>query len=365
MMTRLVRLPRPLVTAERVVAGLVIILLGFFLLAALPSWGFGAVWLVLVVATVGVVRRIPVEPGAWLGLRAVRRGLVVVITLITLEFLIAPSAYSDLALLLLIGLALCDFALGRATRRIGTALPERLDERQEALRNRAHRIAYAILTVSVGLVALVASVATPETRIWLGDALHGGPAISFLQLLFFLPAMVIAWIEPDRIAGEDAPRLPVGGLAVLAYTMVGLTLALPFLLSFALAVAPIRTSAFTQIESMPASSEAAASNSQCRYFEGKKEAGLGFGATTMLSAVACWNGTKAYGSWGLNSSDCIPRRTAFVYDATIECRRIEAADGSLHFIYRTQLRSAVLPFIAREVALTLWLTKDGKVVQFP
>jgi hypothetical protein len=85
----------------------------------------------------------------------------------------------------------------------------------------------------------------------------------------------------------------------------------------------------------------------------------------MLSAVACWNGTKAYESWGLNNSDCIPRRTEFVYYATIECRRIEAADGSLHFIYRTKLRSAVLPFITREVVLTLWLTEDGKVLQFP
>lgn len=364
MTTRSLRPSRPLITIERVVAALLLILIGFGLLAWLQVFDAAFLYLLFILATAFVVRSVAVEPGAWLGLRVVRRGLVIVIALITLDFLnMRATDYINVGTGLLVLLALGDLALGRATRRIATADADRIDERQEALRNRAHRIAYAILAISVGLVVFVAEVATPGTRRWLADAMSGGAFVTFIQLVFFLPAMVIAWIEPDRIGDEDAPRMR-NTRAGFAYGMVTIAVVLPVLLSLSLALAPIRTSSVIKPQPAP-ESPTGASTDRCTYFEARKQVGIGFGATIPLTAVACWNGTTAFEDWGLNSSDCLPNRTEFVNATTIECRRTTGPDGTLHFTYRTVLQSAILPFISREVVTTLNLTKDGKVVQFP
>lgn len=363
MTTRSLLPSRPVITVERVVAAL-LILIALGLVASLALFDAIVVYVVFVLVTIFVVRSVDVEPGAWLGLRVVRRGLVVVITLITLDFLTLPSTeFSVAGLGVLILLALGDLALGRATRRIASADEDRIDERQEALRNRAHRIAYAILAISVGLVVLVAGTATPGTRRWLAEALGGGAIVSFIQLLFFLPAMVIAWIEPDRIADEAAPRLRHNLRAWFAYGMVIIAVALPVLLSLTLGVAPVRAAAFTKPEQEYVTP--AGRTVPCTYFDARVRAGLGFGATIPLSAVACWDGTTAFEEWGLNGSDCLPFSSELVTATTIECRRTTGPDGSLHFIHRTLLRSAILPFITRDVVLRLDLTKDGKVVQFP
>lgn len=351
----------PAITAERIVAGLLIAIIGFFLVVSLQLFDTTTVYLLFVVATVIVVRSVPVEPGAWLGIRLARRALVVVISLITLDFVTMRSADPNVGgLALLIVLALCDVALGRATRRITSAEARVLDERQEALRNRAHRIAYVILALSVGVIALVADVATPETEQWLADAIRGGGAlIGFIQLLFFLPAMVVAWLEPDRISYDDAPQAVRGFRGQLASAMVAVCLLAPMILSAALAVAPMRTSAVSRVE------PAVTAGDSCRYFEAHKNVGVGMGAEIPIAAVVCWNGTTAYEEWGLNASDCLPRRTEFVIDATVACRRVTEPDGTLRFTYHTVVRSAVLPFIGRDVVMTLALSKDGKVVQFP
>src|ERR1700687_2789735 len=208
MTTRSLRPSRPLITIERVVAALVVILIGFGLLTWLQVFDAAFLYLVFVLATAVVVRSVEVEPGAWLGLRAVRRGLVLVIALITLDFLaIRAIDFNQVGIALLFLLILADVALGRATRRIASADEDRIDERQEALRNHAHRIAYAILAISVGLVLLTAEVATPGLRRWLAESLGGGGVVSFIHLLFFSPAMVIAWLEPDRIADEGGSRV--------------------------------------------------------------------------------------------------------------------------------------------------------------
>ena len=228
----------------------------------------------------------------------------------------------------------------------------------------AHRIAYALLAISVGLVVVVAELASPSTRRWLSDALGSGPTIAFIQLLFFLPAMVIAWIEPDRIPDEDASRIRRNARARAAYGMVAIALALPVLSALSLGFAPLRVNAFTQSQPpFPGSSNRTATG--CEYFEAHKQAGIGLGATIPMSAVACWNGTTAFEDWGLNDSDCFAYNQNLVAARTLECRRITAPDGSLRFTYRTRLRSVVLPFISRDVVMTLELSKDGKVVEFP
>jgi hypothetical protein len=364
MTTRSLRPSRPLITIERVVAALIFVLIGIGLLAGLGVLDAGLFYLIFVLVTAFVVRSVDVEPGAWLGLRAVRRGLVVVITLIALDFLtMRATDFTKVGIALLFLLVLGDVALGRATRRIASADADRIDERQEALRNRAHRIAYAILAISVALVLVVAEVATTETRRWLADALGGGALVTFIQMLFFLPAMVIAWVEPDRIADEDGSRMRRNIRARIAYGMVAFAVVLPALMSLALTIAPLRVSAFTRPEPDFAGPNGTAAH--CRYFDARAQAGVGFGATTRITAVACWDGRTAFEDWGLNSSDCLPYRTEFVTATTSECQRTTGPDGSLHFTYRTVIRSAILPFVSRDVVMRLILAKDGRVVQFP
>ena len=355
----------PIVTIVRIAALLIAVVVGVFLVGLLPPFTTSLAYIVFVLATIMVVRSVPVEPGAWLGLRVVRRALVVLISLITVDFLTSGSSYQATEFPLLGALALADFALGRATRRIASAEARDLDERQESLRNRAHRIAYGILAVSVALVLVGADLATPESHRWLADAIHGGAAISFLQLLLFLPAMVIAWIEPDRISDEDAPRLRRSMRARLAYGMVALCVVVPVVLSVALLIAPVRTSAFTVANPVEFAGGSACGNDHGRYFEARKQVGWGFGASIPISAVACWNGTRAYPQWGVYESDCHPRMTEGLIDSTVACQQRTAPDGTLTFIYRTRLTPAILPFISRDVVMTLSLTKDGKVVQFP
>jgi len=59
------------------------------------------------------------------------------------------------------------------------------------------------------------------------------------------------------------------------------------------------------------------------------------------------------------------RRTVMVTVETIECTRTTDASGTLHFTYHARLRSAVLPFLARDVVMTLVMASDGRVVRFP
>jgi hypothetical protein len=364
MVTRSGRPPRPWFTVERVVAAL-LILIAVGLVIWLSLFAALALYLLFVLVTIVVVRSVPVEPGAWLGMRIVRRGLVVVIALITADFLtLGTFGVASVGLGLLVLLALGDMLLGRATRRIAGADEHHIDERQEALRNRAHRIAYAILAISVMLVLLLAEVGTPEIRRAISDSLSGGGTISFIQLLFFLPAMVVAWIEPDRIADDDASWMRRNVRARVAYGMVTIAIVLPGLLSLSVGVAPVQTTAFTRPEPAYVSQDGT-STAQCAYFSARKQVGIGVGASVPLNAVACWNGRTAFEEWGLNATDCLQTNTTMVTLSTQECRRSSASDGSLHFTYRTLVHSALFPFVTRDVAMTLILTKDGKVVQFP
>lgn len=364
MATRSLRPMRPLITIDRALTALAVVVVAIGVAASL-RFGFLFLYIVYLLVTVFVVRSVPVEPGTWLGLRLVRRAVVVVTTLISLDFL-TLSVFDTwtLGVPLLVALALCDLALGRATRRIATAGAGQLDERQETLRNQAHRIAYVILAVSVGLVVVLAELVSPGTRSWLITTATGGGAVTFVQLLFFLPAMVIAWIEPDRIPDEDASRIRRNTRARIAYGMVAVAVTLPVALGMSLTIAPLRVTTFTQAQP-PFPGQPGQTANGCEYFQARAEAGIGFSATVPISAVACWNGTTAFEDWGLNDSDCLPYFGVMVVPQTLECRRVTGADGTLHFTYRSRLRSAILPFVSRDIELKLDLSKDGKVVQFP
>jgi hypothetical protein len=347
------------------VAVLFVALILFFAVGVLPGLTTSLVYLLLLLTTFVVVRSVPVEPGAWLGRRLVRRCLVLLIALLTVSLLAVGPETPSIQFMPLLVLALCLLALGRATRRIASANPYDLDERQETIRNTAHRIAYAILAPVLALTVLIANTATPESHLWLSMTIRTGGLISFFLTLFFLPAMVVAWIEPDRIADESAARGMVSGRTRLAYALVALCVALPLSFSLALPFAPIQTTAFSVEETVAAAGGGPAAPLGCRYFEARKQVGFGYTAVIPISADVCWDGVRAYENWGLNSSDCLPRMTEMLIATVSACRRTTGADGSLRFLYRARLRPALLPFVSRDVDMNLAVDGNGQVVQFP
>src|SRR5258708_11914159 len=136
--------------------------------------------------------------------------------------------------------------LGRATQRVASAPDEIVDERQEALRNRAYGIAYWILAAAVLPIVIIAQAAGPDSRQWLQDALRNGGALAFFELLFFLPAMVFAWLEAD--IAEDDDRVPTRRLAprLAATAMIALALAAPVLFALSVVVLPVQTSSYVR-----------------------------------------------------------------------------------------------------------------------
>ena len=323
----------------------------------LSAIAFVAYWL-FVAFTIRILRGVPAEPGAWLGRRSVRRGLVTLIALVCALFAVSPGQLSGWAVLLTLFLVFCDLLLGRATRRIAAAPDEAVDERQEALRNRAHRLAYAILAILAGGTVVVTEVASVPSRAWLAGVMQSGAILAFLQLLLFLPAMVIAWLEPDRVADEAAPASP-GRREWTAIGMVAIALVTPIVLALGLVLGPVRTSSF---QSPEAGADPA---TQCRYFDATRRVGVGFGAAIRLSAVGCWNGTRAFEEWGMNASDCLQSSGVMAWVRTARCSRMTDADGTLRFTYVAHVESIVLPFLSRDVPVSLALTKDGTVVRFP
>ncbi|MEO6797131.1 MAG: hypothetical protein ABI401_13260 [Candidatus Dormibacter sp.] len=351
----------PTVTIQRVTAALVILIVGFWLLSGLFLFAFTTLYLVFIVVTILVVRSVPVQPGQWLARRAVRRGLVSAIALGSILLALSHAGPNDAGgePFILMALALGFVFLGRATQRIASAPDRQVDERQEALRNRAHRLAYGIFAPLAAGIVLVTYVAGAASRAWLASAFQGsGTLLTFFLLLVFLPAMVLAWLEPDRLVGTDSPQLAASRRASLAITMVALALVTPIALSVALVLVPIRTTSFFRPEQ-------GQTGAKCTYFDARAQVGLGFGAVVPLSAVACSDGRTASEDWGLNNSDCHPNRTEMTTVDTVECTRTTDASGTLHFTYRARVRSAVLPFLARDVVMTLVMAGDGHVVRFP
>lgn len=353
------RLPRA--AAIRVAAMLVICVLGVTL-----GWplGTGGLWLfpaylALVLATVEVVRSIDREPGAWLSRRAVRRVLVAAISVVCAGLVAATAGAAGMALsvYLLVVLVVLLVALGRATRRIATAPDKAIDERQEALRNRAHRLSYWALAVAVGGTLVVADLASTTTRVWLGSALGGG-LIVLLVLVLGLPAMLVACLEPDGIEPAVRPRLHPR--LPLAMALTAFTIAAPFLLSLGVVLLPQRTTS-TVSDPRPVPTGAVG----CHEFMASASIGVGVEAEIPLHAIACWDGSHAWEGYGMNASDCMIWAGSLTSSTADRCSRTTGPDGTLRFTYRAVVRPELLPFLSRDVTLGVVLDGNGRVVSFP
>ncbi len=131
---------------------------------------------------------------------AVMAALVLTVFITQTKF----RTYSE-AVLLVLGLVLY-FQLRKAVRLVSEAPDELLDERQIALRNAAHTVAYrTLVTLSVAYGAMV-FVITPHAVFHphVGDVFWTGLAWSYLLLASSLPAMVLAWQLPSE--PPDEPR---------------------------------------------------------------------------------------------------------------------------------------------------------------
>jgi hypothetical protein len=366
----------PVFTPTRVALGLLFTVMALSL--ALP--GVAETWWVLsylglIVATAIALNGLRREPGQVLGRRAVRRGLVLALMVVCVGLVATPpfsGGQGPSAFLLLFFLLIpLNVALGRATQRVATAPDAFVDEREEALRNRAHRIAYPLFAVVCGGTLVAADMASTQTRMWVIDALiHGGASVAFLELLFVLPAMVFAFLEPDRLRPDpvdtDLSRLQ-RGRARAAAALLGLTLGTPVLLSLLLLLPP-RVTAFTSAftASPPAQvGTSAVAPMNCKAFNADVVVGRGILASIPVSAAACWNGRVATESYGMNRSDCHAGDTLAAYVTTLRCSHTTDSGGTLHFVYSATVASALLPFLTQDVTVHIVIDRNGNVEQFP
>ena len=131
---------------------------------------------------------------------AVMAALVLTVFITQTKF----RTYSE-AVFLVLGLVLY-FQLRKAVRLVSEAPDELLDERQIALRNAAHTVAYrTLVTLSVAYGVMVFLI-TPHGVFHphVGDVFWTGLAWSYLLLASSLPAMVLAWQLPSE--PPDEPR---------------------------------------------------------------------------------------------------------------------------------------------------------------
>jgi hypothetical protein len=346
------------------------------LLAILPLVGY----LLLVLVTWAVVAGVRREPGSWLGRRAVRRVLVVAIAADCVGLVATSLPGSQLGsatLPLLIFLVLLNIALGNATQRMATAPQGWIDERQEELRNHAHRLAYPVFAAVVGAL-LLADVASAPSRGWAEHALGSGGFFVFLELLFVLPAMVLAFIEPAPPPPEsDLPARPrrVNVQARFAVALVLLVLLLPLLGSASVLLLPLRTSwhvsspqpgpvlSYTQAPPSPPTPQVIPLT--CHTFNAEVEAGWGVYVELPVSAQACGDGQRATEEYGMNQSDCMMGGGLLVAVTTEQCTRTTGADGTLTFTWRVTLSPDLLPFLRRQVTVQVVIDKNGNVERFP
>lgn len=352
------RRPPPIFTTTRITFALVVTVLGGLLLLA-SRFGLAGGWVILgyfafAVLTVWTVRGVREEAGAWLGRRSVRRGLVVALIADCVALVAQTPGTFPFVLTLLV---LLNVALGWATLRIASAPDRTVDERQESLRNRSHRIAYWAFALLVGGTIVVAQVASPASRTWVAGAFaNGGAVIAFFELLFVLPAMVVAWLEPDHLAAETPA--PLSGRARLALGMLAAAIVWPALLSVGVAVLPVRTTA--SVRSVDVSP-----SSRCVELTGASQVGFGVEARIPVHAMACGDGRTASEVWGLNRSDCLGADTTLATVTPVRCSRTTGPDGTLRFTYGAMVRPTLLPFLGREVTMRVVIDRDGRVVRFP
>lgn len=369
---------------------LAVALLGIVLVPLVASGGSGIPsilptvgYLVMLVVTWGLVASVRREPGSWLGRRSIRRVVVAAIAADCVGVVATSSPGARIGsatVLLLLFLVLLNIALGRATERLATAPDGSVDERQEALRNHAHRLAYPVFGVLVGAL-LIADVVSTPSREWAEHVLGTGVFFVFVELLFVLPGMVLAVIEPAPPPPEsDAPARPRAAnlRARVAVVLVAMVFLLPFLASVGVVVLPVHSSPVTnildlapppQVSGTPGALGAGdppLTSPPCGSFMSEVYAGWVVYAELPVFANACWNGHRAFeppGSSGTYSGDCWSESVLVAVTAA-QCTPTSAAglDGTYTLTWRATVSPELLPFLSRRVEVQVIIDRNGHVV---
>ncbi|MBS3966435.1 MAG: hypothetical protein KGZ60_04190 [Truepera sp.] len=134
-----------------------------------------------------------------------RRSLVIIAYLSLLSFVLTQLLGEEVAQALrwafiCLYLVLV-FTLAYATGLLDAMQSRYLDERQETLRNRAHRLAFVPVNYFVLGILLSLNLANH----WFEEPVFIALVSALGTAIFTLPAVIIAWLEPDPVEESTPP----------------------------------------------------------------------------------------------------------------------------------------------------------------
>jgi hypothetical protein len=325
--------------------------------------------------------------------RWVRRALVLA-ALLVCGFLVLgfPGSLHGAGIALVLVLAVLDLLLIRATGGLAFAPARTLDERQTQLRDVAYRRGFRLLGLAMVIVLMLAFlgdyvpfVLAPKGQAasgWFPPQVDGGIGgrflVSVLGLLIMMPTVVIAWMETDRPRGDPGD----GDRTVAARRQLPSTSLLPLAIValWVLGVAWAPTQAAAASRNVSVDSERP--GSICRHFATGRIVGAEFGATVGMRVEVCWNGRRAFvvGDPRMPPPDPAqssprgePVLTACGADNTEDfaivsrttCTATIDRDGTLHYDVRARVSPLPLSIGARDVDMSLVVTRDGRIIAQP
>ena len=291
-----------------------------------------------------------------------------------------PAGLGGLGIVLVIALIGIDVALISLTGGLAFARGEVLDERQMSSRDRAYRLSMGVLGLGLTLTIVLSVVASNvlqlthmaglNQRDLIGGGLEPRLLVCVVELILITPTAVIAWLEP---AGNrrHSPRATLAAIA-LATTVA----AAGWLLAFQL---PTRLVTVQQ----PVDSSLSFNGAHCRHFAAAQEVGRGLSVLVRMHTEVCWTGGTAFvfgnptlpapfGSPNGSTanvpylSGCVvePNAPDFGSISNQHCTQVIDSDGTLHYLFRARVSPGPLDTLARDVAVGLVVTRDGRVLRF-
>jgi hypothetical protein len=332
--------------------------------------------------------------------RGVRRGLVIAVLGVTaVDAGSFPPSLHGFGLILVLILAAIDLMLIASVGGLPFVRTRSLDERERALRDRAFRLGFRMLGLALvvmivvwiaGLIlsAEVFGVASPGE---LDAGMSGRLLIGIVEVLVMMPTLVMAWGDVEvHPAGIDLIASPVRRSRVprARWVIIPVIVAVWMLgVSVLPAQDAVASSTFSQSVGAP-------SNATCAQFVSGRIVGLEFGAIVGMRVEVCWNGVDAFvygdssdplppselaefGTAGgpVSSADVDPTDpmlTACGGDdnddfatLVVTCSATIDSAGTLHYTEHARVSPLPFAFGARDITLSLVVTKDGVVTERP
>jgi hypothetical protein len=291
-------------------------------------------------------------------------------------------------------LAALDVGLLRASGGLAFARGRSLDERQTKLRDVAYRRGFRLLGLAM-VIGLVVVLAGFYLRLWLmivtqgrlgslpgqvDGGTDGRLVVAFLELLLMMPTFVIAWMEPAPAGADpsDASPRPARGRRSLSAAVLVLA-AITGLWLIWVALAPVQAAGPARGMVVGGGSWPGAT---CRHFAAGRMIGAVFGATVGTHAEVCWDGRRAFVIGDPKSPPPGPPQMNPVGDpgltvcgaddmddfavvSGVTCSARTDRDGTLHYDLRARVSPLPLSIAAREVRMSLVVTRDGRILEQP